>query len=340
MINDEKEVSALRKQIIGLAACLVGLCFSGCRDVVLSTSLNDHILFSGTKTRLSLEECSLVFLDFQTRYNLYYENLGETDFWKEKAGEIDFSDYLRDGRIKEELCTLVLLNDMASGLGVTLTDEERSVCQAAAADYYGSLSDEEKSYVQSDESKAASLYEKYRIAQKTIDELCSGINTEVSDNDKRVMILQLIAAPSYKEIEQAKERISSGEDFESVAKEVSRFSQIEYQVSRGTLNPILEETAIYMSDGEVSDIIQTEQNYYLIRCVDDFDEVLSSENESQVFGKLRYATWSQSFTSYAKEHTVGISEEIWENLHFYQTTAFTSDDLYETYDRYFCTNSN
>ena len=60
MINDEKEVSALRKQIIGLAACLAGLCFSGCRDVVLSTSLNDHILFSGTKTRLSLEECSLV----------------------------------------------------------------------------------------------------------------------------------------------------------------------------------------------------------------------------------------------------------------------------------------
>ena len=95
MINDEKEVSALRKQIIGLTACLAGLCFSGCRDVVLSTSLNDHILFSGTKTRLSLEECSLVFLDFQTRYNLYYENLGETDFWKEKAGESDFSDYLR-----------------------------------------------------------------------------------------------------------------------------------------------------------------------------------------------------------------------------------------------------
>ena len=73
----------------------------------------------------------------------------------------------------------------------------------------------------------------------------------------------MIAAPSYEKIEQAKERISSGEDFESVAKEVSRFSQIEYQVSRGTLNPILEETAIYMSDGEVSDIIQTEQKYYL-----------------------------------------------------------------------------
>ena len=127
---------------------------------------------------------------------------------------------------------------MASGLGVTLTDEERSACQAAAADYYGSLSDEEKSYVQSDESKSSIFVcKKYRIAQKTIDELCSGINTEVSDNDKRVMILQLIAAPSYEKIEQAKERISSGEDFESVAKEVSRFSQIEYQVSRGTLNP-------------------------------------------------------------------------------------------------------
>ena len=83
-----------------------------------------------------------------------------------------------------------------------------------------------------DESKAASLYEKYRIAQKTIDELCSGINTEVSDNDKRVMILQLIAAPSYEKIEQAKERISSGEDFEECCeKGEDPFPQIEYQVS-------------------------------------------------------------------------------------------------------------
>ena len=53
MINDEKEVSALRKQIIGLAACLAGLCFSGCRNVVLSTSLNDHILFSRVQSGLS-----------------------------------------------------------------------------------------------------------------------------------------------------------------------------------------------------------------------------------------------------------------------------------------------
>ena len=324
----------MKKIGIGLAACLAACSLGGCKGVVLSTSLTDHILLSGTKTRLSLEECSLVFLDFQTRYNLYYENLGETDFWKEEAGESDFSDYLRDGRIKEELCTLVLLNDMASGLGVELTDEDRAACQTAAADYYGSLSDAEKEYVQADETQATSLYEKYRIAQKTIDLLSADINTEVSDNDKRVMVLQLIASPSREEIESAKERISSGEDFESVAKEVSRFSQVEYQVSRGTLNPLLEETAIYMSDGDVSDIIQTEENYYLIRCVDDFDEQLSAANESQVLGKLRYAAWSQSFVEYAKEHPVAISQEIWGNLHFYQTAAFSSDDLYETYDRY------
>ena len=324
----------MKKIGIGLAACLAACSLGGCKGVVLSTSLTDHILLSGTKTRLSLEECSLVFLDFQTRYNLYYENLGETDFWKEEAGESDFSDYLRDGRIKEELCTLVLLNDMASGLGVELTDEDRVACQTAAADYYGSLSNAEKEYVQADETQAASLYEKYRVAQKTIDLLSADINTEVSDNDKRVMVLQLIASPSREEIESAKERVSSGEDFESVAKEISRFSQVEYQVSRGILNPLLEETAIYMSDGDVSDIIQTEENYYLIHCVDDFDEELSAANESNVLGKLRYAAWSQSFVEYAKEHPVAVSEEIWDNLHFYQTAAFSSDDLYETYDRY------
>lgn len=324
----------MKRKRIGFAICLAVFGLSGCKSVALSTSLTDHILLSGTKTRLSLEECSLVFLDFQTRYNLYYENLGQTDFWNEDAGESDFSDYLRDGRVKEELCTLVLLNDMAADLDVTLTEKDQAACQAAAADYYRSLSAEEQEYVQSDESKVASLYEKYCIAQKTINALSADINTEVSDNDKRVMILQLIASPSCDVIESAKERISSGEDFESVAKEVSRFSQVEYQVSRGTLNPILEETAFFMSDGDVSDIIQTEENYYLIRCVDDFDEELSAANESKVLGKLRYAEWSQSFTEYAKEHSVSVSEEIWKNLHFYQTSTFSSDDLYETYDRY------
>ena len=88
MINDEKEVSALRKQIIGLAACLAGLCFSGCRDVVLSTSLNDHILFSGTKTRLSLEECSLVFSGFfKTRYNLLFMKIWEKPIFGRKKQE-------------------------------------------------------------------------------------------------------------------------------------------------------------------------------------------------------------------------------------------------------------
>lgn len=320
--------------MIGLAACIASICLGGCNGIVLSTSLDDHTLLSGTKTRLTLKECSLVFLDFQTRYNLYYENLGDTDFWKEQAGESDFSDYLRDGRVKEELCTLVLLNDMASELGVTLTDEDRALCREAASDYYNSLSDEEKEYVQSDEAKAASLYEKYRVAEKTIDVLSADINTEISDNDKRVMILQVIAAPSREAIENARERILSGEDFESVAKQVSRFSQIEYQVSRGILNPTLEQTAFYMSDGDVSDVIQTEENYYLLRCVDDFDEELSEANESKILESVRYAVWSQSFCDYAKEHSVSISEEIWENLHFYQTSAFSSDDLYETYDRY------
>lgn len=324
----------MKKKRIGLAVSLACLCLGGCKSVVLSTSLSDHVLLSIGKARLSLEECSLVFLDFQTRYNLYYENLGETNFWEEKAGDSDFSDYLRDGRVKEELCTLVMLNDMASGMDIVLTEEEKTACQAAAADYYDSLSDAEKEYVQADQTKVQSLYEKYCIAQKTIDALSADINTEVSDNDKRVMILQLIASPSRDVIENAKERISAGEDFESVAKEVSRFSQIEYQVSRGTLNPLLEETAIYMSDGEVSDIIQTEENYYLIRCEEDFDEELSAQNASAVLGKLRLSAWSKSFVDYAKTHSVAVSEEIWENLHFYQTSAFSSDDLYETYDRY------
>lgn len=324
----------MKKGFVLAAAAAGSILLSGCQSLVFSASLTDHILLSGSKTRLTLEECSLVFLDFQTRYNLYYQNLGETSFWEEEAGESDFSDYLRDGRIREELCTLVLLNDMAPGLGVSLTDADYAACKAAAADYYSTLSQLEKEYVQGDESDAASLYEKYRVAQKTVEALSGGIDTEISDNDKRVMILQLIVSDSQEEIERAQARIAAGEDFETVASQVSRFSRIEYQVSRGTLNPILEDIAFYMRDGEVSDIIRTEENYYIIKCIDDFDRELSEANESAVLDQMRLSVWSGTFAAFAEEHPVAVSEEIWNHIRFYQTAAMTSDDLFETYHAY------
>lgn len=323
----------MKKKIIGMATGM-SICLCGCKNIAMSTSLTDHILLNGEKTRLTLKECSLVFLDFQTRYNLYYENLGESDFWNEEIKESTFSDYLRDTRIKEELCTLILLNDMAYESKVALTDEEKQACRLAAADYYSTLSVLEKEYVQAEESHVISLYEKYHTAQKMIDLVCEDINEEISDNNKRVMILQIIASDSREDIEEAKKRVDSGEDFETVAKQLSALSQIEYQVSRGVLNPILEEKAIYMSDRQISDIIETEENYYIICCVDDFDKELSAANESKVLESIRYAVWSQEFTEYASEHTVSVSEEIWKNIQFYKTASFTSDDLYETYDRY------
>lgn len=322
------------RQFIMAMVCILSIFMTGCANIAFNTSFDKYVIASGAGTRLMQDECNLLLMQYQTSYNLYYEKMGSTDFWEDAVGDGDFSDYLRDGRFRDELCMLILLNDMASALSVALSEEEVLQCSLAAQEYYKGLSEAEIRFFQGDEETAASVYRKYRIAQKVIEALSVGAVEEISDNDKRVLILQIIAADSAA-IQQAKARIDNGEDFEKIAKEYSRLSQIEYQVSRGKLNPILEKQAFLMRDGEISDVIRTEEGYYLIKCIDDFDEQLSERNDASMLEYQRYQIWKSSFSEYADRHSVAFSEEIWKQLKFQYTTAMKQDNLFTVYEAYF-----
>lgn len=75
---------------------------------------------------------------------------------------------------------------------ITLTDKEKSSVSKAAKEYYDSLNEAEKKFTKADLSDIESAYEHYAIAQKLYNSLSKGVDTEVSDEDARVIHIQKI----------------------------------------------------------------------------------------------------------------------------------------------------
>ena len=324
----------MQRKITALMLALSLLLFSGCSSVKITTDLNSRLLAACGSTVLSLPEFTFILMDCQNRYNLYYSGLGMKDFWAAETGEGTVSDQVKNSELKQEVCILLLLNQLAREKGISLTAQEKDCCREAAKNYIDGLSEPELFFTGGDESALTRLYEKYGLAQKVIGQLSSSVNDEISDNDKRVILLQVISCDTKEKAEEAQKRIAAGESFKLVAEEYSTLQIVDYQVTRGVLNPVLEEKAFHMSDGEISDIIGTDEAFYLLKCVNDFDRSLSETYEESTLDGIRYTIWSQELAEYADNHKVSLSNGLWEHIEFSETTAMKTTDLYANFRHY------
>ena len=85
----------------------------------------------------------------------------------------------------------------------------------------------------------------------------------------------------------------------------------------------------------MSDVIESEGYYFLIKCIDDFDEALSEANEDQVYRSSLYEQWGPQLEAFAEQSEVSFREKLWDQLSFYETDAMPDYNLYEIYDQYF-----
>lgn len=329
----------MKRQFSGLLLAVMILCsLCGCGRIgslYFSTSLSDTYIAAGHKANLTTREANLIFMDYQNRYNAYYSQTGMEDFWNSSVDGYTFGEYLKEKRIKEEICLLLLLNDMAVDEGIKLTPEEVKSCEDAATEYYESLSEIELEYCMAKWDDMCSLYQKYRLAQKMVETLTKDAYLEISDNDKRVIAVQLICMDDVNAAEQVYQDTINGADFLQAAKEYSTLAKVEYQISRGTLHPALEDVAFYLADDEISNVIESEGKYFIIKCVNDFDEALSAANEDNVYRQSLYEQWSPIVEEYAKGHEISFHRKLWTSMKFYETEAMKNANLYDVYEKYF-----
>ena len=251
--------------LLASATLLTG-CSIGGKEIVLDiNTTNSHTVFSVDNMKCDKKEALIYLANYKNLYGTMYDvNLLETD----DASNVE--KYIRDVTV-DELTRIYCMVSIAKQKKITLTDKEKSSVSKAAKEYYDSLNEAEKKFTKADLSDIESAYEHYAIAQKLYNSLSKGVDTEVSDEDARVIHIQKIFVKSKESADAVSQKLSSKEDFAAVASGSSEDSQTELYAAKGTLPQEVEAVAFELGDGETSDMISTDDGYYFIKCISKLD---------------------------------------------------------------------
>ena len=193
----------------------------------------------------------------------------------------------------------LLLRQEAKRLGITIRDEEVNLTiqdslkrrKMTTEELQQALIKEGSSYDKYRESTRSDLI-KMRIIQREIRPRVSVTNEEIGsfyqehrgeyEGKLRVRLLMIALPvpgdnPVVKEEQRIKaqtalQRIRAGEPFEALANEFTpgparTGGDIGY-VEKGSINPAIEEVAFSLKPGEISDVIETPQGFFIIRALD------------------------------------------------------------------------
>ena len=208
-----------------------------------------------------------------TTERLRYEELYTDKIWDTVVDEsgTTFEETLLS-QIHDFLKELKTMSRMADEEKVTLSGKERELAKQAAAQYMKELKNAGESS-EIDKDVVESLYEDYWKTEKLVETLTGSVNLEVSDSEAKVITVDEIVLSDKDQADEALKKVQmEGTDFMTVAKGVSEDQEIEKKISRGLRPEAYEKAAYALATGETSDVIEADGKYYILRCVNDYDE--------------------------------------------------------------------
>ena len=267
-----------------------------------------------------------------TTERLRYEELYTDKIWDTVVDEsgTTFEEILLS-QIHDFLKELKTMSRMADEEKVTLSGKERELAKQAAAQYMKELKNAGESS-EIDKDVVESLYEDYWKTEKLVETLTGSVNLEVSDSEAKVITVDEIVLSDRDQADEALKKVQTeGTDFMTVAKEVSEDQEIEKKISRGLRPEAYEKAAYALATGEISDVIEADGKYYILRCVNDYDEAATKIRKEEMVREKRNEAFYETYSEYAAKVHLAKDDSLWKNLSITDGER-TSADFFEIFE--------
>ena len=313
-----------------LATTLLAGCKIGGKEIVFELGSDNDYVFSVGESKCSQKQARLFLCNYQNLYgNAYGVNLWDYDFEGDSLEE-----YVKSITL-DELTKIVCMDIVSQEQEIALTEKEHKLVKKAAEEYYKSLSDDELSFMKVSQSDVVEIYENYALAEKLYKNLTEGVNTEVSDDDARVIRIQQICVSDKKNADAVSEKLAAGEAFETVAGEYSTCTTSQLTVSRGELPKELEEVAFELANDEISQAVKTTGGYYFIKCINKFEEDLTEANKVNILNQREKEQFNDVYEDFVGNAVFYLNEDVWNEIKIDKSLDIKTDSFFEIYDKYF-----
>ena len=336
--------------IILLEVFLLTGCDKDKIKIVFTTGFEEDVVFKIEDISCTKPEIMIYLVNTE---NIYDEVFGEK-IWKVPYDGKDVESRYKE-TILARISQIKAMNLYAKEIGVNLNDEEKKNISMAANEYFSSLSNEEKQLFNVSEDLLYNMYAEFAVANKVYEEVTKGVNPEISDDEARTVTIRSILIKTYNIDEngykiqysqQMKEdamkrayeilgRIKAGEEFEILEADYNEDEKSSYSFARGVMPKVIEDAAFNLDEGEVSDVIESEYGYHIIKVISNFDEEQTDINKQLIVSKRKEEAFVETYDNYIKTLTSSINMDLWNSISYERSEGVSTTTFFDVYDKYF-----
>ena len=126
------------------------------------------------------------YMVYLTNTQNQYEKVYGSEIWDVALGEITLEENVKD-TVLAKIAQIKTMSLMAEENGIVLSEEEVGKAEAAASEYFGSLSEQEITALAVARETIAKLYKEYALANKIYQQIVDGVDPEISDEEARTI---------------------------------------------------------------------------------------------------------------------------------------------------------
>lgn len=347
---------AKRTAVVLMAGSVVATGLTGCgskavdNNEVVATVNGEDISYGVANFSARMDQASVEY---------YYESMMGTsvgaEMWASEVGEgLTYEDSVKES-IMESIQSLYLIRQHAEEYGVELTEEEQEAIEKAVAVFEEDNALEDKELISGDEVYVKEFLELMTFQKKMEEPMQDGYDANVSDEEAAQKKMSYVYfsfnttdedGNSVEMTDDEKTELKTkAEDFVAALKNDPAMTMdalsAEYEVEVSTATFDSESTApnadliaavdAFATEGEVTDVIETESGYYVGQLTSLFDEEATATEKASIIEERKNTQYTELLESWKEEAEVTVNEEVWEKVDF-ETVGVSYKESSEEYD--------
>ena len=323
--------------------------FKGIR-VVLTAGFKKNELFRIETISCMKPEIMVYLANMQNKYTAVYGS----SIWKTSTDGVSFGESVRENALAR-ITRIKAMNLMAQKDRVVLDGSENSKVNAAADEYFKSLSENDINKLGATKELIRSMYGEYALADKVYSYIIKDINPEVSDDEARTITVSEILIKTYsttakgdrveftaaekedagKKCEDILSQLSAGEDFDKMARKYNEDTENTLSFGKGQVDKSFEDAAFNLGKGETSGVVETKDGYRIIKCITPFDKEQTEANKVNIVKEKRQEVFSKEYNAFSEPLTRCLNEKLWNEINITDESKVTTSGFFDIYRKYF-----
>ena len=111
-----------------------------------------------------------------------------------------------------------------------------------------------------------------------------------------------------------------------------------YSFGKGEMDPALEAVAFRMETGEISNVVESESGYHVLKCISTFDAEETLANKKKLLEERRNEVFGQEYDAFVEGLARKLNESAWSEVALLRDGSLPMVDFFDVYDKFFSKN--